>query len=88
MQTASVKIESHVAICAECAIPHVFRVECNFGCRYFKTIDKAKRHFNKCKSKHLDVELWLVEYNYDFIKKRYSATQELLDYSGTYLPKC
>ena len=78
MQTASVKVESYVAFSAECIIPDIFRVECNFGCK----------HFNRCKSKHLDVELWLVEYGYDFTKNRYTATQELLDYSGTHLPKC
>ena len=88
MQTASVKVESYVAFSAECIIPDIFRVECNFGCRYFKTIDKARKPFNRCKSKHLDVELWLVEYGYDFTKNRYTATQELLDYSGTHLPKC
>ena len=88
MQTASIKFDSYVAICAERAIPDRFRVECNFGCRYFDTVEKAKRYFNRCKSKHLDVELWLVEYGYDFLKKRYSATQELLEYSSTYLPKC
>ena len=30
-----------------------FRVECNFGCRYFKDIVKAQRYFEKCRSKHL-----------------------------------
>ena len=34
-----------------------FRVECNFGCRYFKDIVKAQRYFEKCRSKHLEVEL-------------------------------
>ena len=41
-----------------------FRVECNFGCRYFKDIVKAQRYFEKCKSKHLEVELWQVSYLY------------------------
>lgn len=27
-----------------------FRVECNFGCRYFKDIVKAQRYFEKCRS--------------------------------------
>ena len=35
-----------------------YRVECNFGSRYFKDNEKALKYFNKCKEKHLDVELW------------------------------
>lgn len=88
MQTASIKFNSYIAFSAECVVSDRFRVECNFGCRYFDKIDKAYWYFNKCKTKHLDVELWFVKYGYDFTKKRYTATQELLDYSSTYLPKC
>ncbi len=87
MGTASCKVGSCVVFCAECIFPKRFRVECNFGCRYFKTMEKAIRYFNKCKAKRLDVELWFIAYGYDFPKKRYTATQELLEYSGTHLPK-
>ncbi len=66
-----------------------FRVECNFGCRYFQDINKAKRYFNKCVEKHLDVELWLVTYVICCPAfRRYSAKQELIAFSGTHLPKC
>lgn len=88
MQATSIKVESYIAFSAECVTPDRYRVECNFGCRYFKTIEKARRHFDKCKAKHLDAELWSVIYNYDFVKKRYTGKQELLDYSFTRLPKC
>ena len=48
-----------------------FRVECNFGCRYFKDIVKAQRYFEKCRSKHLEVELWQVSYLLTFSGTRY-----------------
>ncbi len=65
-----------------------FRVECNFGCRYFQDIKKARKYFDKCEAKHLDVELWLVHYGYCPVYKRVLAMQELVFYSGTSLPKC
>lgn len=65
-----------------------FRVECNFGCKYFQDISKAQNYFNKCVQKHLDVELWLVTYICCPILGKYSAKQELIAYSGTHLPKC
>ena len=40
-----------------------YRVECNFGCRYFNDPDKANKYFEKCKSRHLDCEIWLVAYS-------------------------
>ena len=49
-----------------------FRVECNFGCRYFKDIAKAQRYFEKCRSKHLEVELWQVSYLYCPLLERFS----------------
>lgn len=64
-----------------------FRVECNFGCRYFKELEKALKYFDNCQSKRLDVELWVVNYYYCPPMDRYSAVQELVAYSATYLPK-
>ena len=63
-----------------------FRVECNFGCRYFKDRAKAQRYFDKCMDKHLVVELWLVTYRYCPVLEKFSATQDLLAYAGTRLP--
>lgn len=64
-----------------------FRVECNFGCRYFNDVNKAKKYFDKCRAKHLDVELWLVEYMYCPMSGMRTATQKLIAFSGTNLPK-
>lgn len=64
-----------------------YRVECNFGCRYFSDLAKATRYFQKCRAKHLDVELWLVNYHFCPKKNRVMAIQHLIDYSGTVLPK-
>ena len=64
-----------------------YRVECNFGCRYFKDIRKAKQYFDKCVTKHLNVELWLVTYIHCPVAGKYAAVQELLAYSGTGFPK-
>lgn len=66
---------------------HKFRVECNFGCRYFDNASKALKYFNKCISRHLDAEIWLVAYAYCDKSRRLVATQWLLDYSPTALPK-
>lgn len=65
-----------------------FRVECNFGCKYFTNPDKAKAYFDRKANKHLDVEMWLVTYCCCVRKQTFSATQDLLAYSGTALPKC
>lgn len=64
-----------------------YRVECNFGCKYFENIAAAYKYFYNCKKRHLDVELWLVRYSFDTTSKRYAAVQVLTDYSFTYLPK-
>ncbi len=65
----------------------MYRVECNFGSKYFETATKGFAYFKKKKAKHLDVEIWLVNYSYSQKTNTYSATQELLDYSSTNLPK-
>lgn len=63
-----------------------YRVECNFGSRYFKDNEKALKYFNKCKEKHLDVELWLVSYLFCPLLDTFSASQELKAYSDRRLP--
>ncbi len=69
-------------------IEQYFRVECNFGCKYFTNPDKAKAYFDRKANKHLDVEMWLVTYCRCERKHAFYATQDLLAYSGTTMPKC
>jgi len=64
----------------------VFRVECNFGCRYFTSMKKAYAYFSKCCAKRLPVEIWWVHYEYDDFADMYFATQDLLDYANSDLP--
>lgn len=64
-----------------------YRVECNYGSRYFENATKAFAFFKKCKGRNLDAEIWLVTYDVDEHVQRYSAKQELLDYSFSRLPK-
>lgn len=37
-----------------------YRIECNYGSRYFAEIDKASAYFRRKQSKGLNVELWEV----------------------------
>lgn len=69
-------------------IEQYFRVECNFGCKYFTNPEKAKAYFDRKANKHLDVEMWLVTYCRCERKHSFYATQDLLAYSGTAMPKC
>lgn len=69
-------------------IEQYFRVECNFGCKYFTNSEKAKAYFDRKANKHLDVEMWLVTYCRCERKHAFYATQDLLAYSGTTMPKC
>lgn len=64
-----------------------YRVECNFGSKYFTEASKGFAYFKQRKSRNLDVEIWLVNYTYDSENNNYSAKQELLDYSSSNLPK-
>ena len=52
-----------------------FRVECNFGSKYFDDIFNARRYFYKCIESDLQVELWKVTYHLCAEKREYSATQ-------------
>lgn len=63
-----------------------YRVECNYGSRYFDTAAKAFAYFNRKKSENLNVEIWLVIYTHEEAYDRYSSTQELLDYSFSKVP--
>lgn len=68
------------------SLKRLYRVECNFGCKYFKSEEKARAYFERKADKHLDVELWIVTYSVR--KFGFSASQKLLEYSATALPKC
>ena len=63
----------------------LFRVECNFGSKYFDDIFNARRYFYKCIERDMQVELWKVTYHHCAAKKEYSAKQELMEFYG-YLP--
>lgn len=47
-----------------------FRVECNFGSKYFKDIDKAMKYFEKKANNRLHVELWQVSYTNTRCKRK------------------
>jgi len=66
----------------------VYRVECNFGSKYFECLFAAVAFYKKCKAKNRDVELWAIDYFRSKKTNRYQAVQELLAYSNTNLPKC
>ncbi len=38
----------------------IYRVECNFGSKYFDNLDKALKYFQKKVGNHLYVELWKI----------------------------
>ena len=63
-----------------------YRVECNYGSRYFSCAAKAFAYYKQKKSLNMDVEIWLVTYIRN--DSGYAATQELLDYSSSNMPKC
>lgn len=60
-----------------------FRVECNYGSKYFDTAVEAFSYFEKCKKRNRNVTIWAVDITLSH-SKRISAVQEMLDYS---LPK-
>lgn len=57
-----------------------YRVECNFGSRYFANAADAIAFFKRKQAKNLDAEIWIVDYRYAEKIGRYTAKQELLDY--------
>ncbi|MCL2797713.1 MAG: DUF3373 domain-containing protein [Firmicutes bacterium] len=64
-----------------------YRVECNYGSKYFKTAAEAFDYFYMCKVRGYAVEIWTVVYCYIEKIGRYGAAQELLDYSRSKFPK-
>ncbi len=63
-----------------------YRVECNYGSRYFDCAAKAFEYYKQKKSLNMDVEIWLVTYIRN--DSGYATRQELLDYSSSNMPKC
>lgn len=59
-----------------------FRVECNFGSKYFDDAKKAREYFYKCVERKIFVEVWLVEYERYTKPKLYIARQELVAFYG------
>ncbi len=68
-------------------VKKMYRVECNYGSKYFTSFDKALAFFEYKASISPDVELWRVSYNYCARKKIISASQELLGYTDGTLAK-
>lgn len=64
-----------------------YRVECNYGSRYFDNADKAIAYYRRKCRQHLDAEIWIVLYDCPYGSDTVKAFQELLDYNGTKLPK-
>ena len=62
-----------------------FRVECNFGSKYFDDIVKARKYFYTCIENDMQVELWKITYHLCTVKREYSVKQDLIDSYG-YLP--
>ncbi len=64
-----------------------YRVECNFGSKYFNNAAEAFSYFEKCKKRNRNVGIWLMTLCNLQKHNRVSVTQELLDYSFTKFPK-
>jgi len=57
----------------------IYRVECNFGSKYFADLDKAKKYFNKKANNRLNVELWQITIpNKRFSKKSNIYAMQIL----------
>lgn len=57
-----------------------YRVECNFGNKYFSNMYKAYGYFFECIDKDLPVMLWRTAYKFCPKLNRYIAKQELIEY--------
>lgn len=64
----------------------VYRVECNFGCKYFRDKNEAYRYFENCKNKCCNVGIWIMTISKSVIREKVLVTQKLLDYSFTHFP--
>lgn len=65
-----------------------YRIECNYGSRYFAEIDKASAFFRRKQSKGLNVELWEVTLCVTFKGEVCFAKQKLLVATPSALRKC
>lgn len=65
----------------------IYRVECNFGCKYFRSKDKAFNYFQKCKAKCCNVSAWIMNLSRCKLTNKVNATQKMIDYSFTHFPK-
>lgn len=65
----------------------IYRVECNFGCKYFKCKDEAFNYFQKCKNKYCNVSVWLMTLSKSKLCNKFKATQRMIDYSFTHFPE-
>ena len=63
-----------------------YRVECNFGSKYFDNAVDAFAYFHRCKENNCNVGIWLMCIQNIKNYNRVSIKQELLDYSFTHLP--
>lgn len=59
-----------------------YRVECNFGSKYFSNMNKAYEYFFECMDRNLLAELWRITYKFCPALNRYLARQDLIEYSG------
>ena len=64
-----------------------YRVECNYGSKYFECSAEAMIYFKKCKDRFCNAEIWILEYCFNKKLGRYSANQDLLDYHSCSFPK-
>ena len=63
-----------------------FRVECNYGSKYFTNEAEALRYYHKCKRKPVNVELWKITTR--STPTLYSVTQKLIDSATFTLVGC
>jgi hypothetical protein len=58
-----------------------YRVECNYGSKYFDFEEAARRYYLRKVEQDVDVELWGVHYTYDPRSRMLNAEQHLLSFS-------
>ena len=65
----------------------IYRVECNFGSKYFKCKDETFNYFQKCKNKCCNVSVWVMTLFKSKLTNKMKATQKMIDYSFTNFPE-
>lgn len=65
-----------------------YRIECNYGSRYFAEIDKASAYFRRKQSKGLDAQMWEVLLCVTENNQLYFAKQRLFIATLSALRKC